>query len=219
MAPRTARSGGAVKRELKAPVPTRAKADADKRRGRLTVVNALTEEEGERGRSVAAFRRRTERLKKQAQGFQMPTEKVSREVVIPEAITIQELANRMAERAVDIIKLLMKQGQMHTINDVIDADTGAAHRRGNGPQGQARVGSPTWSKAWPAIPTTKDRCSRVRRSSPSWVMSITARPRCSMPFARPMWCPAKPVASPSISVPIRCETRTGLDHLHRYAGP
>jgi translation initiation factor IF-2 len=71
---------------------------------------------------VAAFRRRTERLKKQAQGFQMPTEKVSREVVIPEAITIQELANRMAERAVDIIKLLMKQGQMHTINDVIDAD-------------------------------------------------------------------------------------------------
>ncbi|MGL4527639.1 MAG: translation initiation factor IF-2, partial [Aestuariivirga sp.] len=87
-----------------------------------TVVNALTEEEGERGRSVAAFRRRTERLKKQAQGFQMPTEKVSREVVIPEAITIQELANRMAERAVDIIKLLMKQGQMHTINDVIDAD-------------------------------------------------------------------------------------------------
>jgi translation initiation factor IF-2 len=103
-------------------VPTRAKTDADKRRSRLTVVNALTEEEGERGRSVAAFRRRTERLKKQAQGFQMPTEKVSREVVIPEAITIQELANRMAERAVDIIKLLMKQGQMHTINDVIDAD-------------------------------------------------------------------------------------------------
>ena len=74
-------------------------------------------------RSVAAFKRRTERLKKQAQGFQMPTEKMTREIVIPEAITIQELANRMAERAVDIIKILMKQGQMHTINDVIDADT------------------------------------------------------------------------------------------------
>jgi len=44
-------------------------------------------------------------------------------VVIPEAITIQELANRMAERAVDVIKFLMKQGQMHKINDVIDADT------------------------------------------------------------------------------------------------
>ena len=53
----------------------------------------------------------------------MPTEKLVREVTIPEVITIQELANRMAERAVDLIKLLMKQGEMHTINDVIDADT------------------------------------------------------------------------------------------------
>ena len=44
-------------------------------------------------------------------------------MTIPEAITIQELANRMAERAVDVIKLLMKQGQMVTINDMIDADT------------------------------------------------------------------------------------------------
>ena len=113
---------GVVKREVKAPVPARTKGEADKRRGRLSVVNALNEDD-ERARSVAAFRRRTERLKKQAQGFQMPTEKASREVVIPEAITIQELANRMAERAVDIIKFLMKQGEMHTINDVIDADT------------------------------------------------------------------------------------------------
>jgi translation initiation factor IF-2 len=113
---------GVVKREVKAPVPARTKGEADKRRGRLSVVNALNEDD-ERARSVAAFRRRTERLKKQVQGFQMPTEKASREVVIPEAITIQELANRMAERAVDIIKFLMKQGEMHTINDVIDADT------------------------------------------------------------------------------------------------
>jgi translation initiation factor IF-2 len=121
--PRVSRGApaGIVKREVKAPVPTRTKTDADKRRGKLTVGNALDENE-DRARSVAAFRRRTERLKKQAQGFQLPTEKVSREVVIPEAITIQELANRMAERAVDIIKYLMKQGQMHTINDVIDAD-------------------------------------------------------------------------------------------------
>ncbi len=124
-APKTFRPsgpGGTIKREVKAPAPARTKTDADKRRGRLTVANALDESE-ERARSVAAFRRRTERLKKQAQGFQMPTEKMSREVIIPEAITIQELANRMAERAVDIIKLLMKQGNMHTINDLIDADT------------------------------------------------------------------------------------------------
>ena len=52
-----------------------------------------------------------------------PKEKLVREVTIPEAISIQDLANRMAERAVDVIRLLMKQGQMATINDVIDADT------------------------------------------------------------------------------------------------
>ncbi len=113
---------GVIKRKIEVPAPTRTKADLDKRRGRLTVANALSDDE-DRARSVAAFKRRTERLKKQAQGFQMPTEKMTREIVIPEAITIQELANRMAERAVDIIKILMKQGQMHTINDVIDADT------------------------------------------------------------------------------------------------
>ncbi|MGE0005946.1 MAG: translation initiation factor IF-2 [Parvibaculaceae bacterium] len=111
-----------VKREVKVPAPTRTKGDAEKRRGKLTLANALDEND-DRARSIAAFRRRTERQKKQAQGFQMPTEKMVREVTIPEAITIQELANRMSERAVDLIKLLMKQGQMHTINDVIDADT------------------------------------------------------------------------------------------------
>ncbi|NMD07021.1 MAG: translation initiation factor IF-2 [Phyllobacteriaceae bacterium] len=111
---------------VKAPAaPTRTKADIEKKgmRGKLTVSNALDDDENRRGHSVAAFRRRTERIKNKSHGFQMPTEKTSREIVIPEAITIQELSNRMAERAVDIIKLLMKQGQMHTINDVIDADT------------------------------------------------------------------------------------------------
>ena len=65
-----------VKRELKAPpAPAKTKAEAEKRRGKLTLSNALSEED-ERTRSVAAFRRRTERLKKQAQGFQKPTEKI-----------------------------------------------------------------------------------------------------------------------------------------------
>ena len=115
-------SAGVIKRKIEVPAPPRTKTDMEKRRGRLTVANAMSDDE-ERARSVAAFKRRTERLKKQAQGFQMPTEKMTREIIIPEAITIQDLANRMAERAVDIIKILMKQGQMHTINDVIDADT------------------------------------------------------------------------------------------------
>jgi translation initiation factor IF-2 len=115
------RSRNKMKRDLKL-APVRTKSDTERRRGKLTIANALDDTE-EKGRSLAAFRRRTERQKKQAQGFQMPTEKRAREVIIPEVITIQELANRMAERAVDVIKLLMKQGEMHTINDIIDADT------------------------------------------------------------------------------------------------
>jgi translation initiation factor IF-2 len=93
---------------------------AEKQRGRLTVINALSAGEV-RERSVASFRRRTQRLKGVASAE--PKEKLVREVTIPEAITIQDLANRMSERAVDVIRLLMKQGQMATINDMIDADT------------------------------------------------------------------------------------------------
>src|SRR5450755_1342784 len=74
-----------------------------------------------RERSIASFRRRTQRLKGHASNE--PKEKLIREVIIPEAINIQELANRMSERAVDVIRLLMKQGAMHKITDVIDADT------------------------------------------------------------------------------------------------
>jgi len=93
---------------------------AEKQRGRLTLVTALRADEV-RERSVASFRRRTQRLKGQTSAE--PKEKLVREVTIPEAISIQDLANRMSERAVDVIRLLMKQGQMATINDVIDADT------------------------------------------------------------------------------------------------
>ena len=56
-------------------------------------------------------------------GIPQNREKIVREVVIPEVITIQELANRMTERAVDVIKYLMKEGAMHKINDVVDGDT------------------------------------------------------------------------------------------------
>ena len=112
------------KRETR-PAPSKPSRGGDKRRrGKLTIARALSGESEEgRARSLAAFRRRMERQKKQASGFSAPREKIAREVVIPEAITIQDLAHRMAERAVDIIKFLMKQGQMHKINDVIDADT------------------------------------------------------------------------------------------------
>jgi translation initiation factor IF-2 len=116
-APRARRGAGAAR---PAPAPKPARGGAQKSRGRLTVVTALSADE-ERERSVAAFRRRVQRLKGHANDE--PKEKLVREVTIPETITIQELANRMAERAVDVIKLLMKQGHMAQINDVIDADT------------------------------------------------------------------------------------------------
>ena len=116
-APRTRRGPGAA-RPAAAPKPARGV--GQKSRGRLTVVTALSADE-ERERSVAAFRRRVQRLK--GHTADEPKEKLVREVTIPETITIQELANRMAERSVDVIKLLMKQGHMAQINDVIDADT------------------------------------------------------------------------------------------------
>lgn len=118
--PRQIRRGpGGVVRPAAAPKTT-AKPAPQKQRGRLTLVTALNADDV-RERSIASFRRRTQRLKGHASNE--PKEKLIREVIIPEAINIQELANRMSERAVDVIRLLMKQGAMHKITDVIDADT------------------------------------------------------------------------------------------------
>jgi len=116
-APRTTRRGGVIR---PAPAAKPARTGGEKRRGRLTVVTALTADEV-RERSVASFRRRVQRMAGHRDNE--PKEKLLREVIIPETITIQELANRMAERAVDVIRLLMRQGQMVKITDVIDADT------------------------------------------------------------------------------------------------
>ncbi|MFD2647913.1 translation initiation factor IF-2 [Devosia albogilva] len=99
--------------------PTR-RANDGASRGRLTVASATTESDRDRGPSLAAMRRRRDKKMGRNQSSQP---KISREVVIPEVITVQELANRMAERSVDVIKLLMQQGQMMKINDVLDADT------------------------------------------------------------------------------------------------
>jgi len=99
---------------------TRFRSQEERRQTKLTVTTAL--DDNPRQRSLASIRRRRERERRQHTS-PMPTQKISREIILPEAITIQELANRMAERAVDVIKLLMKQGQMSKITDVIDADT------------------------------------------------------------------------------------------------
>jgi translation initiation factor IF-2 len=114
-APRTQEARHKKERAVKA------RAGEERRvRGRLTITNALDEEQ--RQRSLASLKRHRERQKKQTIGPQAQ-QKIQRDVVIPEVITIQELANRMAERGVDVIKYLMKDGEMHKITDVIDSDT------------------------------------------------------------------------------------------------
>lgn len=115
---RHSRRANPAKSEIRAPKVI--KGADERRRGKLTLNSALDDEGSARGRSMAAMRRRQEKFKR-AQN-QEPREKISREVVLPETITIQELAQRMTERSVDVIKFLMKQGQMMKPGDVIDAD-------------------------------------------------------------------------------------------------
>jgi len=110
------RGGKLVRVPVKAPV-----VDDKRERGKLTINNALDEQQRER--SLASLKRKREREKLKAMGIQQPRDKIVREVIIPEAITIQELSNRMTERGVDVIRFLMKEGAMHKITDVIDADT------------------------------------------------------------------------------------------------
>ena len=103
------------------PAPVK-RTEPRRREGKLTISAALDDDDrGERGRSLAAVKRARERERQKA--LQKGSEKVIREVIIPESITVQELANRMAERGGDVIKTLMRMGVMATINQSIDPDT------------------------------------------------------------------------------------------------
>ncbi|QHQ36727.1 translation initiation factor IF-2 [Algicella marina] len=101
---------------------SRGRGDDDRRRGKLTITQA-TGADG-RQRSMAAMKRRQEREKRKMMGgSNEPREKVVREVQVPDAITVGELANRMAERGAAVVKALMTNGIMATQNQTIDADT------------------------------------------------------------------------------------------------
>ncbi len=100
----------------------KAKGDNDRRAGKLTLTAAL-DGEGGRTRSLAAMKRKQEKARQKAMGFGQKAEKQVRDVQLPETIVVQELANRMAERAADVVKALMKMGMMVTMNQTIDADT------------------------------------------------------------------------------------------------
>ncbi len=101
----------------------RGKGDDGRRRGKLSINNAMSGDEGGRRRSMASIKRQQAKAKARAQGPQKPKEKIVRDVIIPDVITVQELANRMAERAADVIKTLMSMGVMATINQSLDPDT------------------------------------------------------------------------------------------------
>jgi len=96
--------------------------DEGRRTGKLSLSDAL-DGEGGRQRSLAAMKRKQEKARQKAMGFGHKAEKQSREVQLPETIVVSELANRMAERAADVVKALMKMGMMVTMNQTIDADT------------------------------------------------------------------------------------------------
>ena len=99
----------------------KAKAEDSRRTGRLSLTQALNGEGG-RQRSMAAMKRKQDRARQKAMGNVRP-EKQVRDVQLPETIVVSELANRMAERAADVVKSLMKMGMMVSINQPIDADT------------------------------------------------------------------------------------------------
>ena len=96
--------------------------DEGRRSGKLTLSDAIAGEGG-RQRSLAAIKRKQEKARAKALGLGQKAEKQVRDVQLPETIVVSELANRMAERAADVVKSLMKMGMMVTMNQAIDADT------------------------------------------------------------------------------------------------
>ena len=104
---------------------SRAKGATQRREGRLTIQAVAGDDEGavERMRSLASVRRAREREREKRKGGAQEQARASREVVVPDVITVSELSNRMATRGVDVIKFLMREGMMLKINDVIDSDT------------------------------------------------------------------------------------------------
>jgi translation initiation factor IF-2 len=115
---------GNRRRDAKRPSPGRNRGEQRRRTGRLTITQALDDETAEeRQRSLASVRRAREREKQRQRSSGGDSQKIVREVVIPEVITVQDLANRMAERAADVVRALMKMGVMASLSQTIDADT------------------------------------------------------------------------------------------------
>ena len=117
------RAKRSAKAEPKKPAAPGRRGEPRRRRsGKLTIAEALNEDE-ERTRSLASVRRAREKERQKRRTQSGDPQRVIRDVIIPETITVQELANRMAIRGVDVVKSLMKMGVMATVTQTIDADT------------------------------------------------------------------------------------------------
>ncbi len=121
-APRKADRGNETRDKATKAKPGRGGGDG-RRSGKLTLNDAMAGREGGRQRSMAAMKRKQDRARAKAMGASAEREKVFREVALPPAITVSELANRMTERVADVVKALMTNGIMATQNQTIDADT------------------------------------------------------------------------------------------------
>lgn len=112
-------------KERKTRQTMRLRGEPRRRRSKLTIYQALDDDQNEetRGRSMAALRRQRERERERLKERLSRNEKVLRDVVVPEIISVGDLANRMAERSADVVRAMMKMGVMATVNQMIDADT------------------------------------------------------------------------------------------------
>ncbi|MEZ5947304.1 MAG: translation initiation factor IF-2 [Hyphomonas sp.] len=126
---RSKRGGGKSPRDDRAdrsrgeaPARGGASRDGERRRGKLTIASALGDD-ADRQRSLASVKRARERERERRMGGTSERDKVSIEVTLPETITLQDLAGRMNERVADVVKFMIKQGEMLRGNDIIDADT------------------------------------------------------------------------------------------------
>ncbi|CKJ82844.1 initiation factor IF2 [Neisseria meningitidis] len=139
------------------------------------------------------------KLEPNQHAFQAPTEPVVHEVLVPETITVADLAHKMAVKGVEVVKALMKMGMMVTINQSIDQDTALIVVEELGHIGKpAAADDPeaSWTRAqkqW------KPKHCRVRPLLPSWDTSTTAKPRCWTTSAAPKWYRAKRAALRSTS--------------------